>query len=136
MPTVAQIGAATNGQNLALCEVSQATNQAPKWVGTVQSEYHFPVGQSIVKQDVEAYLRGFATVYGTSKTDPTNALDDVSSKVLANAFAGLRDAEGAWDLSVFVRNLTNTRRVLTRGAGVLTTSYATLTDERTQSFVR
>lgn len=124
-PSVAQIREATGGDNLSVCDVSLSTNQAPKWVGTLQSEYSYPI-----KDGFEAYLRGFATFYGDSANDPTNAIDDVPSYVLANAFLGIRDPDGAWDVSMFVRNLTDVKRVLMRSPSLLTTSYATLTGSK------
>ncbi|HEX8057221.1 MAG TPA: TonB-dependent receptor, partial [Novosphingobium sp.] len=125
VPTVAQVRAATGGDNLSTCNVTQSSNQAPRWSGTLQSEYHFPV-----REGADAFIRGFATYYGNSANDPTNAVDDVPKYVLANAFVGLRDTDGGWEVSLFAKNFTNVKRVLTRNPGVLTTNYATLTGSK------
>lgn len=89
------------------CALSSAS-PAPKWSATVQGEYNVPVGFG------EAYLRGLLTYNGKTRGDDTNPVDSVSAYTLLNAYLGVRADDGAWDISVFARNLTNTHRVLTR----------------------
>jgi iron complex outermembrane receptor protein len=75
-----------------------------------------------VNDNAEAYLRGLFSWKGNSIGDPGNAFDSVSSYGLLNAYIGVRDAEGAWDITAYAKNLTNAFRVVTRSNGPLATS--------------
>lgn len=89
------------------CPVRTAS-PAPKWSATMQGEYNMPVGFG------EAYLRGLLNYAGKTAGDDVNPVDSVKAFALINAYIGVRDADGAWDVSLFARNLTNAHRVLTR----------------------
>ena len=41
---------------------------------------------------------------------------------ILNLYAGLRDKDGAWELSLFAKNITNTFRVLNRSNGPVSTT--------------
>ena len=126
IPSVATIRTATGGDNLSTCSVSLRANLAPLWTAALQSEYDVPVSAT-----VEAYLRGLLTLYGDSRNDPANAVDDVKSYARLNLFLGIRDPKGAWEVSLYGKNITDSERVLTRGSRPLTVSYATLTGGKT-----
>ncbi len=109
-PTVAQIDSATGGQNVGACEVDYRSNYAPLWTTTLSSEYGFNVA------GMDAYVRGLWTIYGSSKNDPTNDLDDVDSYNILNLYTGVRDADGKWEAMLYAKNVADVEEVLTRGA--------------------
>jgi iron complex outermembrane receptor protein len=118
VPTVAQIRAASGGDNLAACAVDFRASLSPPWSGNLQSEYYQPLANGM-----EGYVRGLLQFYGKSQTDPSNAVDDVKSYGILNLYAGLRDHGGAWDVSLYAKNITNTERVLTRSPTAAQTPY-------------
>lgn len=109
-PTISQIRSSTGGDNLAACDVNFRANFAPLWTATLRSEYTFPLFGT------DAFARGLLTVFGDSKNDPTNELDDVDRYPMLDVFAGVRDPEGVWEATLFVKNAADTERVLTRDA--------------------
>ena len=109
-PSEAQINAATGGQDVGACDVDYRSNYAPLWTTTLSSEYGFTVA------GMDAYVRGLWTIYGSSKNDPTNNLDDVDSYNILNLYTGLRDAEGKWEAMLYAKNVADVEEVLTRGA--------------------
>lgn len=126
VPTVAQIEAtaprSANGTSgtITSCSVSSRSSFAAPLSGNLQAEYGRPMfGEKI------GFVRGLATWYGRSQNDPSNALDDVKAYSLLNLYAGVRDPAGAWEMSLYARNITNTERVLSRSRAPLTTAYAT-----------
>ena len=118
IPTYNGIIAATGGKNVATCLVNIRAGVAPPVVASVQSEYSVPMTAHI-----DGYVRGLVDYFGKSQNQPTNALDDVKSYALVNLYAGIRASNGAWDIGIYAKNIFDTERVLTRGAGPLTTSY-------------
>lgn len=117
-PTVAQIRAATGGNNLAACSgTSFRASFAPPWSVTLRSEYSFPLFAT------EGFVRGLLTGYGDSKNDPTNELDDVSRYAIFDLYAGFRDPDGRWAVTFFGKNVTDTQRVLNRAASPESVSF-------------
>lgn len=55
-----------------------------------------------------------ASIYGNSQNVPSNPFDDVKSYALVNLFVGVRDPNGAWEVTGFVKNLFDVERVLSR----------------------
>lgn len=110
VPALEDIIAAAGSDNLTACKVSMRANNAPLWTATLSSEYRFPV------MGVEGYVRGLWTLYGSSKNDPTNAIDDVSSYNTLNLYLGVRAPDGTWEAMVYGKNLFDTTRVLQRNA--------------------
>lgn len=86
--------------HIATCKSDQAVSREPLWNGTLQSEYWRPVG------GMEAYVRGLLSYSPENKRRNVNYT--VPSYGLLNVFAGLRSADGAWDVNLFARNLTKT----------------------------
>jgi len=117
IPTVNDIRTATNGDNLSGCTANYRSSLAPLWSGTLQSEFRLPIGS------FTGYARGLLSYYGNSQNDPTNAVDDYGSYEMLNVYLGLRDPEGAWDVSLYGKNITQTEEVLARSGTVLTTPY-------------
>jgi iron complex outermembrane receptor protein len=108
-PTLAQLQAAVGANNVSSCTVSQRSASQPPFSTTLQADYTRPVTGK-----VDGYLRGMVSYYGKSQGDPRNAYDDVDAYGLLNLFAGVRDSDGAWELSLYAKNLFDTTKVLTR----------------------
>jgi iron complex outermembrane recepter protein len=83
----------------------------------VIGEYSRPLNDRM-----DGYLRGLFTWKGNSVNDPVNAFDDVPGYGILNLYAGLRASNGAWEMSLYGKNITNTFRVLTRSNGPSVTS--------------
>jgi len=120
-PTLAELQAAVGADNLASCQVTQRSAFQSPYSATLQSEYKMPLSAK-----VDGYLRGLVSYNGKSRTDPTNIYDDVGAYALVNLFAGIRDPEGGWEVSLFAKNIFETEKTLTRG-NPLVTSYQQLT---------
>jgi iron complex outermembrane recepter protein len=90
------------------CAITRA-GRAPNFSATLQAEYNMPVASNL-----QGYLRGFLTYNGATTGEDPNGVDSVSAYAIGNLFLGIRAEDGAWDLSVYGRNITNTLRVLTR----------------------
>lgn len=116
-PALADLIAATGGNNISQCTVTQRSAFQSPFSATVQSEYSLPVSSK-----VDAYIRGLLSVNGQSQGDPTNRFDQVDRYGLLNLFLGVRDPEGMWELTAYAKNLTNEVKVLTRSSP-LSTSY-------------
>ena len=119
-PTLAALQAAVGANNISQCKLSQRSSFQPPFSTTIQSEYTMPIGDSF-----EGYVRGLLNFNGKSQGDPTNSFDDVKAYGLFNLFAGVRDADKGWELTVYAKNLFNTTKVLTR-TDPLSTSYQQL----------
>ncbi|MFC4314613.1 TonB-dependent receptor [Steroidobacter flavus] len=116
-PTVQQIRDAT-GDEVGACTVNDRLAFAPDWTGTLQAEYKYPVTPSM-----DIFGRGLYSYYTSNEQDPNNIYDNVSSYGLLNVYAGVRSSDGAWEVSLFARNLTDTTEVLRRGNGPEATPY-------------
>ncbi|MFT4027117.1 MAG: TonB-dependent receptor [Novosphingobium sp.] len=108
---VALIGAANVANQVATCAFNGPVSSAARWSGTVQAEYSHPLGNL-----GEGFLRGFVNWKGDAPGDYVNPNDQVSAYALADLYAGVRSSNNAWEASLFVKNLFNTKRVLSRGS--------------------
>lgn len=119
-PTLAQLQASlAAGENVALCTgVSRRSLLSPKFGANIQSEF----GASLTR-DVDGFLRASATIAGRTDADPDNRFDDVGAYGLLNLFAGVRAPDGAWEVSLFGKNILHEKQVLSVGAGLQSTSY-------------
>lgn len=115
-PTLAQMEAAVGSNNIAACNANFNATLSPRWSASLQSEYNHPLTDGM-----EGYVRGLFTWKGDSDNDPVNVYDDVKSYGILNLYAGVRDPDGAWEVSLFAKNITNTFRVLTRSNGPAST---------------
>lgn len=120
-PSLAQLQASTGGQGVAECRLNGRLATSPDWSATLQPEAAFKV-----REDVDAFVRGLVSYYPKNSQDPFNRYDSVGAYGLVNVYAGLRDARSAWELSLFVKNVTNTGKVLSNGPSVLATTYQAL----------
>lgn len=118
VPTFAQIIAANNGEQIAVCRVNYRAGVAAPFSATVQSEFSQPVGGF-----GDAYVRGLFTYNGDSQNDPANAFDDIKAYGILNLYAGLRSPDGGWDVGVYAKNITDVGRVLIAPASPQTVSY-------------
>ena len=100
------------------CTVTQNASSAPQVSGSLQSEYRLPINSAL-----SSFVRGQASLYGNSKNDPLNPVDDVSRYALLNLFLGVRDPAGVWEVSVYGKNVTNTEKRLTRAGSVYTVPF-------------
>ncbi|MDE2404729.1 MAG: TonB-dependent receptor [Sphingomonadales bacterium] len=120
-PTLAQLQTAYGANNLGACRLNIRSASAPVWSGTVNTEYEHALSGKL-----NGYLRGLWSWQGKTGNDPQNAFDDIKAHSNLNLYVGIRAADGAWDLSLFAKNLTNDRTVLSVSNGPLTTSYQSL----------
>ena len=93
----------------------------PPVTATLQGEYHVAVSSK-----VDGFLRGLVNYNGKSQGDPSNNFDQVGTYALANLYAGIRDPDGGWEVSLFAKNLFDTTKVLTRTTPLFT-SYQQIT---------
>ncbi len=108
-PSVAQLAGRVGANNLSSCSVSQRSSFQPPLSATLQAEYGMPVTDG-----TDAYIRGIASYFGNSQSDPSNIYDNVKQYAMVNLFAGIRDPKGNWEISLFAKNLFDTVRVLSR----------------------
>ncbi|WP_238475365.1 TonB-dependent receptor [Sphingomonas cavernae] len=120
-PTLAQLQAAVGADNLSACVVNQRASFLPPFSATLQSEYDMPISGKL-----DGFLRGLLSYNGKSQGDPTNDFDDVGDYALLNLFAGVRDPDGQWEVTLFAKNVFNTEKVLTRTTPLFT-SYQQIT---------
>ncbi|CAN7658205.1 TonB-dependent receptor [Phenylobacterium sp. LjRoot225] len=120
-PTLAQLLASTGSGAVAQCIVHDPISFSPKWSLTLQSEYARPISSS-----VDGYVRGLLSYYPKNRQDPYNPYDNVDNYGLLNLYLGVRSRDGAWELALFGKNITNTDKVLSRSNGVITTGVQEL----------
>ncbi len=95
------------GTVIALCKSDASVSRAPKWNANLQSEYSLGLSNNL-----ETYIRGLLNYYPSN--DRQNVDFTVDSYSLLNLYLGVRDATGAWDVSLVVKNALNTGEVLSR----------------------
>lgn len=120
-PTVAQIKAGAGGEAVAACKVSDRLSFAPDWSFTLTPEYSVPLSSGS-----NAFLRSLISYYAKNPNDPRNAYDDVPAYVLANLYLGVRSPDGGWEISAFVKNITDTGVVLQNAGQFLATNVQAL----------
>ncbi|HMN46025.1 MAG TPA: TonB-dependent receptor [Povalibacter sp.] len=121
-PSLAQLQAILPaGEDVASCSVNDRMSFAPDWTTTLQAEYTFPVTASL-----DIFGRGLYSYYTSNEQDPNNQYDDVDSYGLLNLYAGLRSNDGAWEVSLFARNVLDEQLVLNRGSAAASTPFRNL----------
>lgn len=109
-PTLAQMQQAYGGERVAQCPGGgQSATFQPEWSGVLRAEYTLPVGDKM-----DGYLRGMFSWRGKSRTDPNNPYDDVRAYGLLNLFGGLRSQDGAWEVSVYAKNLFDVTKLISQ----------------------
>jgi iron complex outermembrane receptor protein len=112
------------GENVAVCSgINRRSVTTPKFSANLQSEFGFDISNRM-----DGFLRASSTIFGATANDPNNTFDDVGAYGLLNLFAGLRDPKGAWEITVFGKNILGENRLLNVGGGALTTGYRTQPD--------
>jgi iron complex outermembrane receptor protein len=101
------------------CTVTQRAGLTAPFQASAQAEYTHEAFAG-----ADGFLRGQFTYYGESINDPTNPYDDVSAYGLLNLFLGVRDHDGAWEVTAYGKNIFNAQRVLSRVAVPYFASYA------------
>jgi iron complex outermembrane receptor protein len=112
----------TPPQQVNFCSVNQRSGLTAPFSASAQAEY---TRQAF--GDADGFLRGQVSYQGDSQNDPTNPYDDVKAYGLVNLFVGLRDHDGAWEVSAYAKNIFDTQRVLSRLESPYLGSYATAT---------
>ena len=128
VPTLAQLQSAYGSEHIAECPVDgQSATFLPKLSGSVQGEATLPAGDHL-----EGYLRGLLNWRGKSSNDPTNPYDDVGAYGLVNAYVGLRDPKGLWEVSLYVKNMFDTTKLISAESSPANTSvtYVNLATSR------
>lgn len=123
-PTLAQLQAAVGtGQTISQCTgLNGRSTFTPKFSANLQGEYNANIGMG-----AQGFLRGLVTYYGKTAGDPGNAFDQVGAYGIVNLFAGLRAENGSWEITGFVKNVTNTQKVLSVGGSLVTTGVRSAT---------
>lgn len=116
-PSAAALYAHVGDRQIDTCTANARSSSAAPWSGMVQAEYRHPINDW-----GEGFVRGFANWKGHADGDSINPIDQVRSYALIDLFGGIRDPNGIWEVTAFVKNVMNTRRVLTREANPLVTS--------------
>jgi len=91
------------------CTTNQRAGTMAPFSGNFQTEYFRSVSAG-----TDAYIRGLVNFTGQSQGDPQYNNDQVKAYALVNLYAGIRDPKGAWDVSVYAKNLTNLNMVTSR----------------------
>lgn len=106
VPTPA--GFVGSGVIVARCVSDDAINTAPPWSLSLQSEY-----VQALSDRIDGFVRGLFTYY----PDNPNRSQDITidSYGILNLYAGLRDADGRWQVTVFAKNATDTGQLLSQG---------------------
>lgn len=109
-PTLNEMLAAYNGERVAVCPGGgQSATFQPKLSGVVQAEYNRPVTDTI-----DGYVRGLFSWRGKSETDPNNRFDNVGAYGILNLYGGLRGADGAWEVSLYAKNIFDTAKLISQ----------------------
>lgn len=100
-----ELDTSRRGHQRLTCRINQRSSFQSPFAATVQSDFSQPVTGGI-----DAFGRGLVTINGSSLGDPQYRFDDYKGAVFVNAYAGIRDPEGNWELSLFAKNLFNKTR--------------------------
>jgi iron complex outermembrane receptor protein len=100
------------GNSIHTCTASGPATFSPPFTATAQGEYNHEINDRMT-----GYLRGQLSVYGATDYNPDVPFNKQDSYALLNAYLGVRAPKGNWDVSVFVKNLTNSQTVLASAVG-------------------
>lgn len=114
-PTLGQLQPVVGANNLSTCRVTQRSAFQAPFSATIQAEYHAPLSSN-----TDVFGRGLLVFTGSTQGDPGFAYDQVGSYGLLNLFTGVRDSKGAWELSLFAKNILDLNKVLTRQSRAIT----------------
>jgi iron complex outermembrane receptor protein len=100
------------GNTVHTCAGSGPASYAPPFTATFQGEYNHDINATMT-----GYLRGQLSVFGATQLNQDVPLNKQDAYALLNTYVGVRDPDGNWDLSFFVKNLTNSQTVLASATG-------------------
>ncbi len=127
--TAAQLITAYGSKQIGSCNVSlRGTNQSP-FSASFQTEYNHPIGDKM-----EIFGRGLFSYYGASENNQTLPFDSIGAYGLLNLYAGLRAPDGAWEVTLFAKNLANNASYTSFGTPA-STSYQELAPPTFQTTV-
>ncbi|MCE7796689.1 TonB-dependent receptor [Sphingobium sufflavum] len=125
-PSAAALGAVVGptgtGQNVSVCKVNFRSSNASPWGANVQAEYSLPVSNG-----ADAFVRGLFTYSGSSQNDAANIYDDYGSYGRLNLYAGVRAENGAWEFTLYGKNIFRNDTVLATTNGAMFTTVGTTT---------
>ena len=88
--------------NFNTCDLDgERAGRLPEWSGTAHTEFWQPLGEG----NLQWYLRGL--VKAESEFYSQSLREDLDSYAFLDLFAGIRDADNRWDLSLWVKNVTD-----------------------------
>jgi len=120
-PTVDDIRNAAGGEEVGACRINDRLSPAPTWTMVLQPDYSFALTDKL-----NGFLRALYTYYPSNDQNPYNRFDSVDAYGVLNLYTGLRSPDGAWELSLFAKNVLNEDQVIDRGQGPITTGYQRL----------
>lgn len=110
------------GENLAVCSNYNArASFTPKFSANVQSEYSVSLSRG-----ADGFVRGLFNFSGENSADPNNRFDNVGAFGLLNLYVGLRDPDGAWEITAFAKNILRERKIMSTTSDALSTTVRTL----------
>ncbi|MCX2980440.1 TonB-dependent receptor [Halieaceae bacterium IMCC14734] len=90
----------TTPGDYATCDLKgEPAGTQPEWSGVITSEYYTDVGD----RDMEWYLRGLFKAEG--EREDVDVDRTISGYAFVDVFTGLRSNDGAWDVSLWAKNL-------------------------------
>lgn len=92
------------GQQFATCQSSRSVSNSSKWNLTANSEYRWNMGS------LQPFVRGLLTYRPSFYSEATNT--QFESLANLNLFVGARDRQSGWTVTLFVKNLLNTNRIV------------------------
>jgi iron complex outermembrane recepter protein len=117
-PTAGELFAEVGANQVDTCTGSTNPGAAPKWAASAVAEYSHELTFGL-----EGFVRGLVSFKGNNEGLGLNPLDSVDAFTLFDLFLGVRDPEGAWNVTLYGKNLFDTHRVLTRTDAPLTTAF-------------
>jgi iron complex outermembrane receptor protein len=106
---------ATNLVNL--CPSHGSVSSQPLWSATFQTEYTHPVGENM-----DGFFRGLATYI--PENTRVESFFTANSYTLVNLYGGIRSHDGAWELSIFAKNVFNTEEQTDSGSIALSSGIS------------
>lgn len=108
-PSAADLFNEVGANQIDTCTGSTSPGVAPKFAASVIFEYSNPFSDSM-----EGFVRGLVNFKGNNEGVGLNPLDSVDSLAIVDLFLGVRDPDGAWNVTLYGKNILDTHRVLTR----------------------
>ncbi len=129
-PTGTSAAAFPTGTYVFLCPSHASTSTTPNFTATAQSEYDFPLP---FFSGVDSFIRGLYVFNGSNPH--ASEFYVTPSYGIFNLYLGLRSSTGAWEASLFAKNLFNTQRILQEGYPQISTALDGLFGRSGYSYV-